>query len=119
MSIKEVVVASLLGAVALVGTAVAATQAHDHGTAAPPAASQQAPAMDHQAMMADMKAEQAKLDDLVARMNAATGADRVDRIAAVVNEMAAVHTRMSTMMMQMMQSGMMQGGMKMPDRQTP
>ena len=62
-----------------------------------------------------MKAEQAKLDDLVAQMNAATGPDKVDRIAAVVTDVAAMHKRMSAMMMQ----GMMQGGMKMPVHQQP
>ena len=45
-------------------------------------------------------------------MNAAKGPDRVDRIVAVVNEMAATHRRMSTMMMQggMMQMMHMQAG---------
>jgi hypothetical protein len=76
---------------------------HDH--AAPPAA--QRAGMDHQAMMANMQAEQKKLDDLVAQMNAATGPDKVERIAAVVNEMAAMHKRMSGMMM-MMEGGAMQ-----------
>ena len=56
-------------------------------------------------MMARMQAEQKKLDDLVAQMNSATGPAKVDRIAAVVTEMAAMHKRMSTMMMQ---GGMMQ-----------
>ena len=56
-------------------------------------------------MMANMQAEQKKLDELVAQMNAAKGPDKVDRIAAVVTEMAAMHKRMSSMMMQ---GGMMQ-----------
>ena len=80
-------------------------------TTAPPQAgpSQQGQAaVNRQAMMADMQAQQKRLDDLVAQMNASRGSDKVDRIAAVVNEMAAMHTRMSTMMMQ---GGMMQGGM--------
>jgi len=92
-----------------VGTAVALSAGfgyaqntqHEHAT--PPAA-QGAPA-DHQAMMADMQAEQKKLDDLVAQMNAAQGPEKVDRIAAAVTEMAAMHKRMSGMMMQ---GGMMQ-----------
>jgi len=33
--------------------------------------------MDHQAMMANMQAEQKKLDDLVAQMNAAKGPEKV------------------------------------------
>lgn len=76
---------------------------HDHAT--PPAA--QGAGMNHQAMMASMQAEQKKLDDLVAKMNAAQGSDKVDRIADVVNEMAAMHRRMNGMMM-MMQNGTMQ-----------
>jgi hypothetical protein len=49
--------------------------------------------------MANMQAAQKKLDDLVAQMNAATGPDKVDRIAAVVSEMAAIHKDMCTQMM--------------------
>jgi hypothetical protein len=65
--------------------------------------------MNRQAMMADMQAAQKRLDDLVAQMNAATGPDKIDRIAAVVTELAAMHKRMGMMM----QGGMMrmpQGG---------
>jgi hypothetical protein len=73
-------------------------------------AGEQGPAAtNRQAMMAEMQAQQKRLDDLVAQMNAAKGEDKVDRIAAVVNEMAAMHKRMSGMMMQ---GGMMQ----MPQR---
>ena len=60
---------------------------------------------DRQTMMLNMQAEQKKLDELVAQMNAANGPDKVDRIAAVVTQMAAMHKRMSSMMMQ---GGMMQ-----------
>ena len=74
---------------------------HEHAT--PPAA--QGASANHQAMMANMQAQQKKLDDLVAQMNAAKGPEKVDRIAAVVTEMAAMHKRMNTMMMQ---GGMMQ-----------
>jgi len=92
-----------------VGTAVALSAGfgyaqntqHEHAT--PPAA--QGAAAEHQAMMANMQAEQKKLDDLVAQMNAAQGPEKVDRIAAAVTEMAAMHKRMSGMMMQ---GGMMQ-----------
>jgi hypothetical protein len=81
--------------------------AHDH-PAAPPQESRtehtQATASQH-AMMMDMQGAQKKLDDLVSQMNAATGAEKVDRIAAVVTEMAAMHKQMSGMMMQ---GGMMQ-----------
>jgi hypothetical protein len=92
-----------------VGTAVALSagfgyaQNNQHEHATPPAA--QEAAANRQAMMANMQAEQKRLDELVTQMNAATGPEKVDRIAAVVTEMAAMHKRMSTMMMQ---GGMMQ-----------
>ena len=98
-----------------VGTAVALSagfgyaQNSPHEHAAPPPA--QGASADHQAMMANMQAEQKKLDDLIAQMNAAKGPEKVDRIAAAVTEMAAMHKRMSTMMMQggMMQMHMQRG----------
>jgi len=118
MSIREVFITAVLSAAVVAGTAIAATQ-HDHDSSAPAAPSAQATAMDHQKMMAEMQASQAKLDELVAQMNAATGPEKVDRIAAVVNEMAAMHKRMSTMMNGMMEGGMMQQRMKMPGHQEP
>ena len=106
-----------------VGTAVALSagfgyaQNDQHEHATPPAAQGGMP--DHQAMMsrmtANMQAEQKKLDELVAQMNAATGPEKVDRIAAVVTEMAAMHKRMSAMMMEV---GMMQM-MHMPHGEMP
>ena len=98
------------------GTAVALSagfgyaQNNEHEHATPPTA--QRGAANHQAMMANMQAEQQKLDELVAQMNAATGPEKVDRIAAVVTEMAAMHKRMSMMMMQgdMMQMMHMEHG---------
>jgi hypothetical protein len=92
-----------------VGTAVALSAGlgyaqnsqHEH----PTPAARQGGAANHQAMMANMQAEQKKLDELVAQMNTAKGPEKVDRIAAVVTEMAAMHKRMSTMMMN---GGMMQ-----------
>ena len=61
---------------------------------------------DHQKMMADMKASQKKLDDLVAAMNQATGDDKVNRLAAVVTELVAQHREMC--------GRMMSGAMTMP-----
>jgi hypothetical protein len=94
------------------GFGYAQNNPHEHAT--PPAA--QGGSADHQAMMAtmmaNMEAEQKKLDELVAQMNAAKGPEKVDRIAAVVTEMAAMHKRMSTMILQ---GGMMQ----MQHGQTP
>src|SRR5262245_58145703 len=77
----------------------------EHAT--PPAG--QGASADHQAMMAYMQAEQTKLDDLVAQMNAATGPEKVDRIAAAVTEMAAMHKGMSMMMMHGMMMHMQHG----------
>ena len=78
------------------GLGYAQTNQHEYSN---PAAAQSAPA-ERQAMMDRMQAEQNNLDDLVAQMNAAKGPEKVDRIAAVVTEMAAMHKRMNTMMMQ-------------------
>jgi outer membrane murein-binding lipoprotein Lpp len=71
----------------------------------------QAMMANHQKMMATMQATDKTLDDLVAQMNAARGNDRLDRIVAVVNELAAAHKQMGGMMS--MHGGMM-GMMNMP-----
>jgi hypothetical protein len=92
-----------IGAAVALSAGLGYAQNNQHEHATPPAA--QGASADRQAMMANMQAEQKKLDDLVAQMNAAQGPEKVDRIAAVVTEMAAMHKRMSTMMMQ---GGMMQ-----------
>ena len=66
---------------------------------------------DHQKMMAEMKASQKKLDDLVAAMNQATGDEKVTRLAAVVTELVAQHREMCEHMMSgtmMMPMSMMQ-----------
>ncbi|OFV89699.1 MAG: hypothetical protein A3G76_08135 [Acidobacteria bacterium RIFCSPLOWO2_12_FULL_65_11] len=98
------------------------------GQAIGPAAGQmmvnegQASAMmaERQQMMANMKAMDKKLDDLVAKMTAARGTDKVDAIAAVVKEIVAQRTQMGDqmtlmdgrMMGHMMEHMMsMQGGM--------
>jgi hypothetical protein len=88
----------------------AQTTGHDHSAAPTPGdASQQAPAApNQQAMMANMQAQQKKLDDLVAQMNAATGSEKVDRMAAVITEMAAMHKDMCAQMMNGGMSMMMQ-----------
>ena len=108
-----------------VGTAVALSAGlgyaqnsqHEHPT---PAAGQGG-AANHQAMMADMQTQQKKLDELVAQMNTAKGPEKVDRIAAVVTEMAAMHKRMSTMMMQggMMQMHMQHGATPAAPKESP
>lgn len=86
---------------------------------------------EHQKMMAAMRAADQKLQDLVATMDAAQGPGKVDAVAAVVRQLAAQRTGMSSdmmamqnrMMAHMMQHMMamqgrmgMQGGMGMMDR---
>jgi len=72
---------------------------------------------ERQKMMANMKATDKQLDDLVAKMDAARGADKVDAIAAVVKAMVADRMRMREQMM--MQGGMMEQMMSMPAGQNP
>jgi hypothetical protein len=58
-----------------------------------------------QKMEADMKAQEAELDKLVAEMNAATGDKKMDAMAAVVSKMVeqrkAMHRNMAGMHMDM------------------
>jgi len=91
----------------------AQNSAHDHPSVPPqePATQQGHAIASQHAMMADMQAAQDRLDRLLSEMNGATGAEKVDRIAAVVNEMAAMHKQMCGMMMQ---GGMMQMMQKPP-----
>ena len=76
------------------GLTYAQNNQNEHAT--PPA---QGAAADRRATMANMQAEQKKLDELVAQMNAATGPEKVDRMAAVITEIAATHKDMCTQMM--------------------
>jgi hypothetical protein len=48
----------------------------------------------HQQMMADMKADNAKLADLAKQMNAAPGDAKLDATVAVVNELVRQHQAM-------------------------
>lgn len=59
-----------------------------------------------QQMMASMQANDAKLDDLVAQLNAARGNDRLDKLVAVVNALVAERKTMRSMMAGMMGSMM-------------
>jgi hypothetical protein len=63
----------------------------------------------HQQMMVEMKTADAKLDQLLSRMNAATGDAKTSALADVVNELArqqkSMHERMGTMHDQMMMGG--------------
>ena len=79
----------------------------------------------HKEMMAKMDAMDARLDDLVKKMDAAKGSKKADAVAAVVNELVAqrkqMREHMMTMMPEMMKHmmehmrmGMMKGMMECP-----
>ena len=94
-------------------TAGAQTQQPEHQhqqTTAKPSADMSAKCKammaEHEKMMADMKAADGRLDDLVARMNSASGQAKVDATAAAVTEIVAQRKTMRDRMMQMHQ-GMM------------
>ena len=61
---------------------------------------------DRDKMMTEMKAADQRLDDLVAKMNAASGMEKAEATAVVVNEMIAQRKAMQDGMMKM-QQGMM------------
>lgn len=67
----------------------------------------------HEQMMAEMKANDAKLDALVIQMQAASGTAKVDAVATAVTELVrqqkAMHQHMGQMQGQMMGRGMMSG----------
>jgi len=74
----------------------------------------------HKEMMARMEAMDARLDELVKKMNAATRSRKADAVAAVVNELVAQRKQMREHMMAMqpkmmkhrmehMQTGMLKG----------
>jgi hypothetical protein len=74
----------------------------------------------HKEMMAKMEAMDARLDELVRKMNAANGSRKVDAVAAAVNEivaqgkqmrehMMAMHPEMMKHMTEHMRMGMMKG----------
>jgi hypothetical protein len=71
----------------------------------------------HEQMMAEMKANRARLDALVTEMNSASANAKVDAIAAVVTELVrqqtAMHERMGQMHEQMMTGRGMMGGRNM------
>jgi len=98
-------------ALALGVVAQAQTQAPQHQHPQPPA--QQAGDMaekckammaGHQKMMGEMKAVDQRLDELVAKMNAASGPAKLDATAAAVTELVAARKAMHGGMMGMHQS---------------
>lgn len=116
MRMKSIVTAVMAGCAAVVISAspALAAQAHDpqHAAAdkAKPAsgmaAKDHAMMAEHAKMMADMKAADQRLTDLVTRMNSASGAEKTSATAAVVTEMVAQNRAMHAGMMKM-QQGMM------------
>jgi hypothetical protein len=70
------------------------------------AAKCQAMMADQEKMMTEMKAADQRLDDLVAKMNAASGMEKPDATAAVVNEMVTQRRTTRDGMMKM-EDGMM------------
>lgn len=109
MSVKRIVIAALAGCAAVVMSsasvsAVQMPQMTKPATAqAKPDAAMEAKCKammaEHDKMMADMKVADQRLDDLVAKMNAATGMDQVGATAQVVTEMVAQHRTMHDAMM--------------------
>jgi hypothetical protein len=84
------------------GLAMAATlQAQTRET--PPTHDRAAMMANCQTMMAGMKADQDKLDDLIAKMNAATGQLKIDQMAAVLTELVAHQKAMGAHVMSMHQ----------------
>ena len=67
----------------------------------------------HEQMMAEMKAADAKLDQLVQKMDAATGDAKVNATADVVKELVVQHKAMHDRMGQMHQQMMGRRGMMM------
>ena len=116
MKLKNIVTAVIAGCAAVVISAAPglAAQAHDPQHAATDkakpasgmAAKDHAMMAEHGKMMADMKAADQRLNDLVARMNSAAGMEKTTATAAVVTEMVAQSRSMREGMMKM-QQGMM------------
>ena len=117
MTFKRIVTGIVVGCAAVVmsampGLAGQATQAPKPMAMAKPtpdtgmAAKCQAMMADHEKMMTEMKAADQRLDDLVAKMNAASGMEKADATAAVVNEMVTQRRTMRDGMMKM-EGGMM------------
>jgi hypothetical protein len=113
---KRIVTAMMAGCTAVVMSAIPGLaqtpQEHQHAatdTAKPAsdmAAKCQAMMAEREKMMADMKAADQRLDDLVAKMNTASGKEKVTATATVVAEMVAQQRTMRDDAMKM-QHGMM------------
>ena len=97
---------------AIPGLATQTPQEHQHAATdkakapAGVAAKCQAMMAEHERMMTDMKAADQRLDDLAAKMNAASGTEKAAAVASVVTEMLAQRRTMRDAMMKG-QHGMM------------
>lgn len=133
MRVKRIVLAMMAGYAAVLisavpGLAAQTPQEHQHvatDTAKSPSAMAtqcQAMMAEREKMMADLKVADQQLDDLVAKMNAASGMEKTAATATVVTEMVtqrrAFRDRMMTMqqammghMMEHMQAGKDSAGM--------
>ena len=113
MRMKRVVTALMVGCAAVVISAVprlAAQTPHEQHAATAKvkpassmAAKDQAMMAEREKMMADMKAADQRLDDLVATMNTASGMEKMAATATVVTEMVAQRRTMQEGMMTMQQ----------------
>ena len=117
MRIKKIVTAMVAGCAVIVLSAATDLAAQTPqkpnrpatGTAKPSSGMEakcQAMMAEKEKMMADMKAADQRLDDLVATMNTASGMDKMAATAVVVSEMVAQRRTMRDGMMKM-QEGMM------------
>jgi hypothetical protein len=99
-------------------SAVAAVQ-HEAATTQQPQPGMHSMEM-HEQMMAEMKANRARLDVLVQQMNSTSGNAKVDAIAAVVTELVrqqnTMYDRMGQMHEQMLSGHGMMGGRNMMGR---
>jgi septal ring factor EnvC (AmiA/AmiB activator) len=112
MSVRRIVTAIVAGCAGIVvsavpGIAAQIPPAHQHAAAAK---AQPASAMDakcqammagHEKMMADLKANDQRLDELVATMNAASGTEKMAATARVVTEKVTQDRAMRDGMMKM------------------
>jgi flagellar biosynthesis/type III secretory pathway chaperone len=98
----------LLLSVFLLSGALAASQ-----TTPPPQPRMSDMMQQHQQMMAELKASDQRLEELVRAMNTAKGDAKIEAMAQAITELVhqqqALHERMGMMMMSQMSTGMMGG----------
>jgi len=99
-------IAALLLAATAGGVRAKSTQQHAQAQKKPPAACQQ--------MMDDLRASDTRFDEAVQRMNDAQGADKVEAIAAALNELAAGRRTMREHMASMPCPGLKSGAQGCP-----